>query len=175
MKEKILSRLSSAGLYLRLLCRWMLLAAVVGVVSGVTGSAFHHSVHLAGQWRGEFPWLLWCLPLAGMLIVGVYQVTKTSGQGTNDILDEVHLGKGISPWLLPSIFVCTFLTHLCGGSAGREGAALQMGGVIGYQTGRLFRMDDADRRTATTAGMAAFFTALFGTPMAATIPRSRWM
>ena len=71
--------------------------------------------------------------------------------------------------LLPSIFIGTVLTHLCGGSAGREGAALQMGSTIGYWAGRLFRLDDRDTRTATLCGMAAFFSALFGTPLAATM------
>ena len=65
---------------------------------------------------------------------------------------------------MPSIFLGTVLTHLCGGSAGREGAALQMGGALGYRVGRLFGFDERDLRIATTTGMAAFFTALFGTP-----------
>ena len=72
-------------------------------------------------------------------------------------------------WLLPAIFFSTVLTHLGGGSAGREGAALQMGGTIGYHTGHLFGLDDRDMRTATMTGMAAFFSALFGTPLTATI------
>lgn len=71
--------------------------------------------------------------------------------------------------LLPAIFLGTVLTHLCGGSAGREGAALQMGGTLGYHTGLLFHLDDRDLRTATMTGMAAFFAALFGTPLAATV------
>ncbi|MBQ9348326.1 MAG: chloride channel protein [Oscillibacter sp.] len=155
--------------YLRVFARWIVLALLAGTLCGAVGSAFHHSVHLAGELRERFPWLLWLLPAAGLAIVRVYQVTKTEGQGTNDILDQIHQGKKVSPWLLPAIFLCTALTHLCGGSAGREGAALQMGGVIGYHSARLFRMDDTDRRTATVAGMAAFFTALFGTPMTATV------
>jgi H+/Cl- antiporter ClcA len=79
------------------------------------------------------------------------------------------MGKSLSILLLPAIFVGTILTHLCGGSAGREGAALQMGGDIGYHMGLLFRMDDRDMRTATLCGMAAFFSALFGTPLTATV------
>ena len=70
---------------------------------------------------------------------------------------------------LPAIFLGTILTHLCGGSAGREGAALQMGGTIGRHAGSLFNLDDRDLRTATMAGMAAFFSALFGTPLTATV------
>lgn len=169
LDKKIMSRVLLAGLYLRTLLQWLTVSAVIGGFSGAVGAAFHHSVGHASMWRDASPWLLYCLPLAGLVIVGVYKATGTEGQNTNDVLDEVQTGRGLSLWLLPSIFVSTFLTHLCGGSAGREGAALQMGGVIGYHTGHLFRLDDRDRRTATNAGMAAFFTALFGTPMAATM------
>ena len=158
-----------AALYIRALGKWLALAAAAGVLCGVIGSVFHIGVHHATQLRAENPWLLWCLPLAGLVIVGFYKLTHTEGQGTNDIIDEVHSGKGLSIWLLPAIFLGTVLTHLCGGSAGREGAALQMGGTIGYHTGRLFHLDDRDLRTATMAGMAAFFAALFGTPLAATV------
>lgn len=160
---------TKAGLYLRALLKWLALAAVVGLICGLIGSAFHIGVHEATLLRGAHPWLLWCLPLAGLVIVGFYKLTKTEGQGTNDIIDAVHLGKGLSIWLLPAIFLGTVLTHLCGGSAGREGAALQMGGTIGHHAGRLFHLDDRDLRTATMAGMAAFFAALFGTPLAATV------
>ena len=169
MRKRLVSMLSQALLYLRLLGKWMVLAVICGAACGLTGSLFHHSVHTAGIWFAKFPGLLWGLPVAGLAIVWIYRVTHTDGQGTNDILDHIHLGRGISPQLLPAIFVCTFLTHLCGGSAGREGAALQMGGVIGYHTGMVLHLDDTDRRTTTTAGMAAFFTALFGTPIAATV------
>ena len=167
--REILRRSETVGLYLRLFVRWIAVAAVTGTVCGAVGAAFWHSVALAGTWREAHPWLLWGLPAAGAAIVWIYRTTRTEGQGTNDVLDQIHRGRGISPWLLPAIFLCTFLTHLCGGSAGREGAALQMGGVIGYHAGRILRLDDADRRTATAAGMAAFFTALFGTPMTATV------
>lgn len=168
-ENRLVSWWRHAALYIRALGKWLALAVVAGVLCGVIGSVFHIGVHHAAALRGEHPWLLWCLPLAGLCIVGFYKLTKTEGQGTNDIIDEVHQGKGLSIWLLPAIFLGTVLTHLCGGSAGREGAALQMGGTIGYHTGRLFRLDDRDLRTATMAGMAAFFTALFGTPLAATV------
>ena len=157
------------NLYVRALAKWLALAIITGVLCGFIGSLFHIGVHHATVLRAEHPWLLWCLPAAGLVIVGFYKLTKTEGQGTNDIIDEVHLGKGLSIWLLPAIFLGTVLTHLCGGSAGREGAALQMGGTIGYHAGRLCHLDDRDLRTATMAGMAAFFAALFGTPLAATV------
>lgn len=161
--------LRRAAVYLKTLLKWLVLALVIGVFCGVIGSAFHIGVHHATLLRAQHPWLLWCLPAAGLVIVGFYKLTKVEGQGTNDIIDEVHLGKGLPFFLLPAIFLGTVLTHLCGGSAGREGAALQMGGTIGYHTGRLLRLDDRDLRVATLAGMAAFFSALFGTPLAASV------
>ena len=167
--ERAKAGLRLAALYVRSIGKWLVLAVAVGLVCGVIGTAFHVGVHEATLLRGEHPWLLWCLPLAGLVIVGFYKLTKTEGQGTNAVIDEVHLGKGLPILLLPAIFLGTVLTHLCGGSAGREGAALQMGGTIGFHTGRLFRLDDKDLRIATLAGMAAFFSALFGTPLTAAI------
>ena len=160
--------LKKIWLYSGTLLKWIAFAAVTGVACGVIGSVFHIGVHHATELRMEHPWLLYCLPLAGLLIGVVYKGLKTTGYGTNTIIDEVHSGEGISFWLLPTIFLTTMLTHLCGGSSGREGAALQMGGTIGFHTGRLFRLDDRDERIATMVGMAAIFTAVFGTPMAAT-------
>ena len=158
-----------AGLYVRAMAKWLAVAMVTGVFCGVVGSLFHIGVERATELREQHPWLLWCLPAAGLVIVAFYKLTKTEGQGTNDIIEAVHHGKKLSIWLLPAIFLGTVLTHLCGGSAGREGAALQMGGTIGRHTGGLFRLDDRDLRTATMAGMAAFFSALFGTPLTATV------
>ena len=169
MMETFTAWLRRAQVYLRTLLKWVILGLVIGAFCGVIGSAFHIGVHHATELRAEYPWLLWCLPIAGLLIVGFYKLTKVEGQGTNSIIDEVHLGKGLPFYLLPAIFIGTILTHLCGGSAGREGAALQMGGTIGFHTGRLLRLDDRDLRVATLAGMAAFFSALFGTPLAATV------
>ena len=167
--ERARAWLRLGALYVRSIGKWLVLAVAVGLACGVIGTAFHMGVHEATLLRGEHPWLLWCLPLAGLVIVGLYKLTKTEGQGTNAVIDQVHLGKGLPILLLPAIFLGTVLTHLCGGSAGREGAALQMGGTIGFHTGRLFRLDDKDLRIATLAGMAAFFSALFGTPLTAAI------
>ncbi len=160
---------STAGLYARTTAKWLAVAAVTGTLCGLIGSAFHIGVEHAAGLRGEHPWLLFCLPLAGLVIVALYKLLGAEGKGTNDVIDAVHLGKSLPLGLLPSIFAGTVLTHLCGGSAGREGAALQMGGALGYHTGRLLRLDDKDSRTATLCGMAAFFSALFGTPLAAAV------
>ena len=147
--------------------QWLLLAVPTGLVCGAVGTAFHLSVEYVTELRAAQSWLLLCLPLAGLAIVALYKVTKCEGVGTNNVIRAVQSGEPVSPLLVPAIFLGTVLTHLCGGSAGREGAALQMGGSIGWNLGTLLRLKDHDRRTATISGMAAFFSALFGTPLAA--------
>ena len=169
MENSLRHWLKKAWLYLRALLKWLALAAVTGLACGLVGTAFHKGIDCVTELRLGHPWLLWLLPIAGLAIAGFYHLTKTEGKGTDDVIDAVHAGKPLPILLLPAIFLGTVLTHLCGGSAGREGAALQMGGTIGYHTGRLFRLDDRDMRTATLCGMAAFFSALFGTPLAATM------
>ncbi len=149
--------------------KWFGVAAVTGVLCGLVGTAFHIGVEYVTELRSEQAYLLYMLPVIGLLIGCIYRLFGTSGVNTNHILEEVRSGRGVSLALLPTIFLSTILTHLGGGSAGREGAALQMGGVIGFHSGRLLGLDDADRRTATTIGMSAFFSALFGTPIAATV------
>ena len=91
-------------------------------------------------------------------------------KGTDQVFLTVHAEKKDIPFrMAPLIFISTVLTHLCGGSAGREGAALQMGGSIGSTIGRILHLDEKDRIVLVMCGMSAAFSALFGTPMAATI------
>ena len=156
-------------IFLRAMLYWLSVALLVGALCGLIGAVFHVGVERATELRGEHGWLLYLLPLLGLVIVGVYRTLDAEGLNTNDILDEIHSGQGVSLELLPAIFFATLLTHLGGGSVGREGAALQMGGTIGFQVARALQFDDSNRRTMTTVGMAAFFSALFGTPMAAAV------
>ena len=157
------------ALYVKGLAKWMLISTATGLLCGALGTAFHLGVEVVTAFRLARPWVLYTLPAAGLLVVAIYKLFGAEGQSTNNIIDEVQSGRGLSRALLPSIFLSTLITHLAGGSAGREGAALQMGGTLGFTVGRYFRLDDRDLRTATMAGMAAFFSALFGTPLAATI------
>ena len=97
-------------LYARALGKWLLLAAAAGLSCGLVGTAFHVAVEFVTELRGEHPWLLYLLPLAGLAIVGLYKLLGTEGQGTNDIFDQVHQGGGISILLVPAIFLGTVLT-----------------------------------------------------------------
>ncbi len=157
------------GLYIKTFLKWLVVAGLIGGAGGILGAIFHHSIEGAENARNAYPWLFWLLPVAGLIIVGFYKMTKTEGLNTDHVIRAVHKGRRLSVMLLPAIFVGTVLTHLCGGSAGREGAALQMGGTIGQWIGRGLHLDDSDLRIATLAGMAAFFSAIFGTPLAAAV------
>lgn len=168
MNEKY-TRPQYVFMYLKAIFFWIAEAVLIGVCCGLVGALFYKGVGLATELREEQEWLLYLLPAAGLLIVMIYRLFRVEGMGTNDVIDAVHDGKPIRLLLLPAIFAATILTHLCGGSSGREGAALQIGGDIGNHVGRLTRLKDSDLGVATMVGMAAFFAAIFGTPLTATV------
>ena len=150
--------------------RWSLLAILVGAVCGLVGTAFHVCVNFATQWRGALEWLLYLLPVGGVVIVWLYhRLGQSSSLGTDRLFTSIQDRTAVPVAMAPLIFVATFLTHLLGGSAGREGAALQLGGSLGSDVGRLLRLNEDDRRTLTMVGMGALFAALFGTPLTATL------
>ena len=167
--ERLKERLAHIGQYSVTLLKWMVLGGVIGLVGGIIGSLFHIGVDTATQVRLAHSWVLYLMPVGGLAIVGLYRITKTEGKGTNDVIASVHFGEQVPGLLVPVIFVSTVITHLCGGSAGREGAALQIGGGIGYQAGRLLRLGEKDLPLATLCGMSGVFAALFGTPLTATV------
>ena len=169
IKTALRAKAAELLLYLRALVKWLLVSGLAGILCGLLGTAFHLGVDAVTAWRTAHHGFLWLLPAAGLAIAGIYAFFSVEGQSTNSIISEVQSGRGLKWNLIPAIFLSTLLTHLTGGSAGREGAALQMGGTIGFEVGRLLHLDDRDLRTATIAGMAAFFSALFGTPLAAAV------
>ena len=120
MKEFLKKELYSFRAVAAILARWLLLAVPTGLVCGAVGTAFHLAVEQVTEWRAEHIWLLWLLPVAGLAIVALYKVTGCEGMGTNNVIRAVHSGESVSPLLVPAIFLGTVLTHLCGGSAGRE-------------------------------------------------------
>ena len=163
------TRWQHIGQYAGALVKWFAVGGLVGAVGGVVGSLFHIGVHYATALRLENPWILYLLPLCGVVITALYRACRVEGMGTNAVIESVHFGKNVPVALVPVIFISTVLTHLCGGSAGREGAALQIGGGIGYRAGRLLRLGEKDLPLATLCGMAGVFSALFGTPLTATV------
>lgn len=158
--------------YLRFFIKWLLLSTLVGVIGGFIGSAFHLAIDYATALRGEHDWIIFLLPVGGLAIVGLYQLAKKlqkkiGALDTNRVLESVRGETKVPFAMAPLIFLSTVITHLLGGSAGREGAALQLGGSIGYRLGTLFRLDDDDLHMIVMSGMSAVFAALFGTPLTA--------
>ncbi len=150
--------------------RWMLLALVIGAVCGPVGAFFRLAVTFAAGTFAAHKWLIWLLPAAGVLIVALYRFAKQSASlGTDVLFDAVQERKSVPVLLAPLILAATFITHLFGGSAGREGAALQLGGGIADSIARVLKLNENDRRTIVLVGMGAMFSALFGTPLTATV------
>jgi len=149
--------------------KWVSIAGITGILGGLVGSLFYLAVVQSTSFRTSHPWMIWLLPVGGILIALIYKFADMEQTNTDTIIDSIHNGGPISLLLLPCIFLATIITHIGGGSAGREGAALQIGGSIGSNIGRLFRLDDKDLRLATLCGMAGVFSALFGTPVTATL------
>ena len=149
--------------------KWIIIAAITGAIGGVIGSLFNLAVRYATTFRTEHAWSLWFLPVGGVLIAGIYSLSKMEHENTNSIIDSIREGTRAPILLTPVIFISTLITHLCGGSAGREGAALQIGGSIGANVAKVLRLDDKDLRLATLCGMSAVFSALFGTPVTAAL------
>lgn len=149
--------------------KWFFLAVITGGIIGVISSAFGHALSIATSVRKDMPWLLFALPLSGLLIIFLYKKFGKDDGGTNQVFSTVRARDEVPATAAPLIFVSTVLTHLTGGSAGREGAAIQLGGSIANQLGRWFKMDEEDTHVIVMCGMSAAFAALFGTPMAAAI------
>ncbi len=150
--------------------KWVIFAILVGTVVGLCGSAFYFGMSYVTALRTAHSWLIFLLPVGGLVIVGLYHLFHDEKDtGTNLVISAIHSGDELPFRMAPLIFVSTLITHLFGGSAGREGAALQMGGSIGNALGRLFRFDEKDKHVMIMCGMSAAFSALFGTPMAAAI------
>ena len=157
------------GRYLFDIMKWSAFAVVVGIIGGLVGTAFHISVEKVTLLREAHEWLNYLLPAGGLAIVGLYKLTRLENAGTNDVIISVRTENRVPALLPPLIFISTVITHLFGGSAGREGAALQLGGGIGTQVGRLFRLGSKSMHLAVLCGMSALFAALFGTPLTATL------
>ena len=154
----------------RLVYKWVVLSLIVGILGGLVGAGFHHVLHFVTHLRSENTWLVFLLPLAGLLTLTIYRVLGLKkNRGTNEIIDAVLKGESLNPRIAPAIFLATATTHLFGGSAGREGAALQLGGSIASWLGKRFNLKDENRTILIMCGMSAVFAGLFGTPLTATI------
>lgn len=150
--------------------QWSLLAALTGLVVGAYSTLFAWCMTKVTGFRENCGWLLYLLPFGGLVIVFLYRMAKIEkDRGTNLVIHSIHVHDEVPGRMSLLIFCSTILTHLFGGSAGREGAALQMGGSLGHLLGLIFRMDERKRKMMIMCGMSAAFAAVFGTPMAAAV------
>ena len=150
--------------------KWIGFGLLTGIIVGFCASIFAKLIVAVTALRLAHTWILYFLPLAGIPIVWLYHKAGSAGVGgTNMVLSAIREEKQVPGLLAPLIFISTVLTHMFGGSAGREGAALQMGGSMGNMLGQIFRFGKNDRRRVTMCGMSAAFSALFGTPLAAAV------
>lgn len=148
--------------------KWIILGIVMGLLVGTIGTGFYYGIRYATAFRLNHDLIILLLPVAGLLIVFLYHICGFNhDSGTNLVLDSISKGENIPLLKAPLIFISTVITHLFGGSSGRESAALQIGGSIGQNFGSLIRLDEDDKKMMTMCGMSAAFSSLFGTPMAA--------
>lgn len=147
----------------------LLVAGLIGIFVGVVASAFGHALIAVNNFRAAHPWIIFGLPLGGVMVVLLYKLFRNEkDRGTNMVILSVRSSEEVPLRMAPSIFLSTVVTHLFGGSAGREGAAVQLGGSLANWLGKLLRFEGNERRIVVMCGMTAGFSALFGTPLAAT-------
>ena len=151
----------SAGLFIKT----GIISLFVGIICGIVGVAFHLAVDFVTEFRGENPWVLYTLPVLGAVIAFMYAKFNPGDKGTDGIFVAAENGDKLPIAIAPTIFIGTVLTHLGGGSSGREGAALQLGGSIASNIAYLLKLPKSMVNGMILAGMAAVFSALFGTPI----------
>lgn len=167
--EKLKQKLKSIKKYIITFIRWVTIATVTGLLGGGIGSIFHISVQYATNFRIQNDWIIFMLPIGGIVIISIYKLLKLDNNvGTNLVIESIRTDGKVPFAMAPLIFISTVITHLFGGSAGREGAALQLGGSIGSQIGNILKLDEKDMHLITLCGMSGVFSALFGTPLTAT-------
>ncbi|MFB9058145.1 voltage-gated chloride channel family protein [Mariniflexile ostreae] len=150
------------------LLKWILICSILGVIVGSISAFFLLSLDWATNWRESHVWVIALLPVAGFIIGLSYHVFGHSVvKGNNLLLEEFHTPKKIIPFrMVPLVLFGTILTHLFGGSAGREGTAVQMGGAIADRFTKVLKLSKRDRKIILIAGISAGFASVFGTPLA---------
>jgi H+/Cl- antiporter ClcA len=170
---KLLQRIKPMDLKKTILLsfKWILICALIGFFSGSASAFLLVALEWAAQLRTQNNWLLWLLPIGGLLIGLLYHYYgKDVVKGNNLLLEEYKTPEKTIPLkMAPFVLLGTIITHLFGGSAGREGTAVQMGGAIADQFTRIFHLDAADRKTLIILGISAGFASVFGTPLAGAI------
>jgi H+/Cl- antiporter ClcA len=151
--------------------KWLLISTLVGLLAGSASAWLLMSLEWVTQYRTDNIWIVWGLPLGGVLIgLGYYYLGDKTVKGNNLLLEEFHNPKEVIPFkMAPLVFIGTVITHFFGGSAGREGTAVQVGAAISDQFTSLFKLSPEDRKILITIGISAGFASVFGTPLAGAV------
>lgn len=154
-----------------LLSKWIFICVLVGFLSGSASAFFLVSLEWVTQYREHHNWIIWLLPIGGLIVgLSYHYYGKEVVKGNNLLLEEYENPEKIIPLkMAPLVLFGTLITHLFGGSAGREGTAVQMGGAIADQFTSIFKLDGSDRKTIIILGISAGFASIFGTPLAGAI------
>ena len=154
-----------------LVLKWILICTLIGVFSGSASAFFLVALELATKYREDNNWIIWLLPIGGLIIgLSYHYWGKSVVKGNNLLLEEYENPQKIIPLkMAPLVLFGTLFTHLFGGSAGREGTAVQMGGAIADQFTRIFKLDNSERKSIIIIGISAGFASIFGTPLAGAI------
>lgn len=149
----------------------ILIGILIGILSGSASAFFLVSLEFVTQFRIHHEWIIWLLPFGGLLVgFSYYYWGESVAKGNNLLLEEYENPTKVIPLkMAPLVLLGTLLTHLFGGSAGREGTAVQMGGAIADQFTRLFNLDNSERKILIILGISAGFASVFGTPLAGAI------
>src|SRR6187431_214738 len=151
--------------------KWVFICCLIGIFSGSASAFFLVSLEFVTQVRTDNIWIIWLLPLGGLLIgYGYFYFDSKIAKGNNLLLEEYNKPEKKIPFMMaPLVLLATLVTHLFGGSAGREGTAVQMGGAIADLCSSIFRLNHSERRTLIVLGISAGFASVFGTPLAGAI------
>lgn len=168
-KNLFKENIKNSKVYTLALLRWVALSLIIGLVCGAIGALFYRGISFVTTLRLKYDWLLYLLPIGGLASVFIYKRLKVYDLGTGVVFDSVRSEKQLPILLAPAVFLGSLITHLFGGSAGREGAALQIGGSISSIISKAAKLSEKDRHILTMCGMGALFSAVFGTPAAAAV------
>ncbi len=159
---------ATAALYL---LKWLVICLLVGVSAGSASAFFLVALDWVTDYREAHIGILWLLPLGGLAVGLLYHYYgQRAAKGNNLLLEEIQRPREVLPFrMAPLVLLGTLVTHLLGGSAGREGTAMQMGGSIADQFTRIFRLRPRDRKVLIISGISAGFASLFGTPLAGAV------
>ncbi|WP_207505071.1 voltage-gated chloride channel family protein [Telluribacter humicola] len=170
-KVKLLLRSFEQTSYVLFVVKWLFISAIVGILAGSASALFLVSLDWVTNYRETNTWIIWLLPLGGLIIgLSYHYLGQDVVKGNNQLLEEFHSPRQIIPLkMAPLVLFGTLVTHLFGGSAGREGTAVQIGGSIADQFTRWFRLKPRDRKVLLVIGISAGFASVFGTPLAGTV------